>query len=260
MAWNSSFRARNHSSIKFITSRGKEKAFCTVFRLILSIPQIPSTDSQRDRCAIVAPGSLSPLLCYCVMLFLKPPPCFFALPCLSKDFTQEFSDASWTYGYFLTSGLSNEILSLSCRPGLLPVGLTILGCQLQFLSRGLLFWWCQLATLWKAAFSKQIGDLWVWETQCLPGLLIRWILGHLFWLLLYCNVKLYRTEGFFWLLFAFSGRWEEYIVSLLPCLTWTISMKWLRWIESIHSNQRERSDGVKSRSASFPCMSEEFLE
>lgn len=47
-------------------------------------------------------GSLSPLLCNCVMLFLKPSLCFFTLPCPSEDFTQEFSDASWTNSYFLT--------------------------------------------------------------------------------------------------------------------------------------------------------------
>lgn len=87
-AWNSSFRARY------------QVAFSKIFRQDVGIPQIPTEDSQRDRHVIAALGSLSSLLCYYMVLFLKPPTCFFALPCLSEDFTQEFSAASWIYGYF----------------------------------------------------------------------------------------------------------------------------------------------------------------
>lgn len=160
---------------------------------------------------MAALGSLSPLLCYCVMLFLKFPPCFFTLPCLSKDFTQEFSDASWTYGYFLTSGLSNEIPSLSCRAGLLRANRPSLAAHCS--SRAAVS--CFSGHVVEGSFLQKEGD---WGPGSLgntasPRASDKVDSGTFILItpLLYCQAVLGR--GFSWWLFAFSGRWEEYLFS-----------------------------------------------
>lgn len=173
------------------------------------------------------------------MLFLKSSLCFFTPPCLSKDFTQEFSDASWTNSYLLTSGLPNKILSffffelVSCLGGV-----TTLGCPLQFLS-----WFPVLVAMqWKEAFSES-GSLGVWKFR--KHVTQGFWQGGLWdiWLHLYCNVKLCWTEGFPGGYLP-SQEGGKSIFSLLAWLTRTISMKRLTQIESIHSNQRDCSDGV----------------
>lgn len=260
MAWNSSFWARNHLSIKFITSREKKKAHSILY----SIQTCSGHSSNSFK------GQSEGQMCHCSSglsfttalllrnVILKTSPCFFALPCLSKDFTEEFSDASWTYGFFLTSGLSNPIPFLqgwaaacgSDHPWL-PTAVPKPWSSVSVAPAGHVVGGSFLQRDWGSASLGNTTSPWGPDKMD-SGTFI------LITALLQCQAV--QDRGFSWWLFAFSERWEEYIFFLFPWLTQTISMKRLRWVESIHSNQRDRRVGVKSPSASLPCMSEEFLE
>lgn len=162
-----------------------------------------------------SPGLFSPLLCYCMTPFLKPPPCFLSLSCLSEDFSWEFS---------------NSLL-------LFPRG-------------GLLLRWPWWDT-WRRAASSGGGRLGIchFGNAVSYGDPVSVGSGTFIVLTPYCSIKMYWKEGFpLAICLLRKGRRVQ-----LFCLPGSRELfPWKCWCASTHSNQKGCGDGV---SPSLPAFS-----